>query len=62
MFFPQTTIKRGEREGEVKNRMEKKRQTDKRKKDGGRGEEEGKRERTRDKRNSRNIYTWGDLF
>lgn len=51
VFFPQTTIKRGEREGEIKNRMEKKRQTD-----------GGRRERARDKRNSRNIYLEGFIL
>lgn len=51
VFFPQTTIKRGEREGEIKNRMEKKRQTN-----------GGRRERARDKRNSRNIYLEGFIL
>ena len=51
MFFPQTTI---ERVGEMKNRMGRKRRTDKRRKDGG--------GRGRDKRNSRNIYLGGFIL
>lgn len=53
MFFPQTTI---ERVGEMKNRMGRKRRTDKRRKDG------GGRGRERETSETRETYTWGDLF
>lgn len=53
MFFPQTTI---ERVGEMKNRMGRKRWTDKRRKDG------GGRGRERETSETRETYTWGDLF